>query len=75
MKINTTPSTANTQDLLLNPPSRTCERPRSRRRQINRSRAAYWFAQMRKAVDAACDWKPAPAPRPVQMHITLESNR
>jgi len=26
--------------------------------QLTRSRAAWWFRQMRKAVDAAPDWKP-----------------
>src|SRR5688572_21624339 len=32
----------------------------SRRHQVARSRAAWWFGQMRKAVNAAVEWKPAP---------------
>lgn len=35
-----------------------------RRRRVNR--AKWWFAQMRRAVDAACVWQPARAARPEQ---------
>ena len=31
------------------------------------SRAAWWFAQMRQAVDSAFDWQPAPAARAEQI--------
>lgn len=34
---------------------------RSRRHQLARARAAWWFDQMHKAVDAAPDWKPIPS--------------
>lgn len=35
-------------------------------RQRRRGRAQWWFAQMRRAVDAAIDWQPAPVARPEQ---------
>ena len=39
-------------------------RPRHAGRPAQRaSRAAWWFARMREAVDSAFDWQPAPAPR------------
>ena len=50
-------------------------RRRSRRHQIARSRAAWWFGQMRKAVNAAVEWKPAPLARPEQTYITLNTGR
>jgi hypothetical protein len=48
-----------------------CERPAWRRRQILRSRAAWWFHQMRRAVDSAIEWRPAPAARPEQRTLDL----
>jgi hypothetical protein len=36
-----------------------------RQQQINRAR--WWFAQMRRAVDSALDWQPAPPARPEQI--------
>jgi hypothetical protein len=35
-----------------------------RQRRLSRSR--WWFAQMRRAVDTALDWQPAPPARPEQ---------
>jgi hypothetical protein len=35
-------------------------------RQQKLHRAKWWFAQMRRAVDAARGWQPAPAARPEQ---------
>ncbi len=32
-----------------------------------RTRAQWWFQQMRQVVDHALDWEPAPVPRPEQM--------
>ena len=43
-----------------------------RRHQVNRSRAAWWFGQMRKVVNAAIEWKPTPVARPEQTYITLD---
>jgi hypothetical protein len=45
---------------------------RYRRRQVLRSRAAWWFQQMRRTVDAAIEWKPAPLPRPEQTALDLQ---
>jgi len=36
-----------------------------------RSRARWWFHQMRMAVDTALDWKPAPPARPEQTYLGL----
>jgi hypothetical protein len=47
----------------------------NRRHQVARSRAAWWFGQMRKAVNAAVEWKPAPVARPEQTYITLNTGR
>ncbi len=38
-----------------------------RRRVGRRSRAQWWFQQMRRVVDHALDWQPTPTPRPEQM--------
>ena len=40
-------------------------RPASRR-QLRLERAAWWFGQMRRAVDRAMDWRPTPAGPPQQ---------
>ena len=48
-----------------------CERPAWRRRQTLRSRAAWWFQQMRRAVDGAVEWRPAPPARPEQTTLDL----
>jgi len=57
-------------DLSLNGAA-SCERPAWRRRQMLRSRAAWWFHQMRRAVDTAVEWRPAPTPRPEQTTLDL----
>lgn len=33
------------------------------------TRAKWWFAQMRRVVDAAAAWKPQPAGRPEQIQL------
>ena len=48
-----------------------CERPTWRRRQMLRSRATWWFQQMRRAVDSAVEWRPAPPTRPEQTTLDL----
>jgi len=48
-----------------------CPRPAYRRRQMLRSRAAWWFQQMRRAVDTAIEWNPAPPARPEQATLDL----
>ena len=48
-----------------------CERPAYRRRQQLRSRAAWWFQQMRRAVDSAIEWRPTPPARPEQTSLDL----
>jgi hypothetical protein len=48
-----------------------CERAAWRRRQILRSRAAWWFQQMRRAVDSAVQWRPSPPARPEQGTLDL----
>ena len=42
-------------------PRRPLIRARGRARRAN-----WWFARMREIVDGACDWQPAPPPRPEQ---------
>jgi hypothetical protein len=42
-----------------------CHSPAARRRRLNR--ANWWFERMRQLVDRACDWQPAPEPRPEQI--------
>jgi len=37
------------------------------------SRAQWWFAQMRRVVDRAFDWQPAPPARPEQTCLTLQA--
>jgi hypothetical protein len=37
------------------------------RRQRRLSRANWWFERMRRAVDQAFDWQPAPPARPEQI--------
>ena len=47
----------------------TAQRLPRRTRRI--SRARWWFQQMRRAVDDALDWTPAPPARPEQAQLTL----
>ncbi len=44
---------------------------RSLRRQRRLPGAHWWFDQMRKAVDEAMDWQPAPPARPEQTRLLL----
>ena len=39
------------------------------RRQNRASRGRWWFEQMRRVVDGAMDWEPAPAARPEQTYL------
>ena len=39
------------------------------KRQERTSRSAWWFERMRKVVDNAFDWQPAPQARPEQTFI------
>src|SRR5687767_2236975 len=55
--------------------SKLLTRNSRRRHQVARSRAAWWFGQMRKVVNAAVEWNPAPTARPEQTYITLEARR
>jgi hypothetical protein len=47
---------------------------RQARRQ-RRERAQWWFAQMRRVVDAAMDWRPESKERPAQVHLALAAKR
>jgi len=40
-----------------------------------KSRAEWWFRQMRQVVDKAMDWEPAPRFRPQQMWIAGTNRR
>ena len=77
MKINTSLQTGDahsalvTHQLNLSIPSRSNNRRRPPRK-VARARAAYWFDRMRKAVNAAREWQPAPAARPQQTYINLQ---
>jgi len=42
-----------------------------RRQQMLRSRAQHWFGIMRRVVDSAVEWKPAPLARPEQTSLDL----
>jgi len=42
-----------------------------RRHQMLRSRAQHWFGIMRRVVDSAVEWKPAPLARPEQTSLDL----
>lgn len=50
-----------------------------RRRQVRRtsrlSRARWWFNQMRRVVDNAIEWRPAPSVPPQQIHLPLAQGR
>jgi hypothetical protein len=49
-------------------------RARQARRQ-RRERAQWWFAQMRRAVDVAMDWRPESEGRPAQVYLPLATKR
>lgn len=48
-------------------------RPHVRRRRP--ASARWWFDQMRRAVDQAMDWSPAPSARAEQAHLPLAASR
>jgi hypothetical protein len=48
--------------------ARAC--PSVNRRQRRLSRATFWFERMRRVVDRAFDWQPAPPARPEQIWFT-----
>jgi len=50
---------------------RAARQARRRRRQ----RAQWWFGQMRRVVDAAMEWRPAPPSRPAQVYLELAGKR
>jgi hypothetical protein len=76
MKINTSLTSGDAHGDLITSQLNLAVAPRSNRRRarrpVSRSRAAYWFDRMRKAVNAARDWQPSPAPRPQQTYINLQ---
>ncbi len=43
--------------------------PRVARRDQRRNRASWWFGQMRRVVERAIDWEPAPRFRPEQIYF------
>jgi len=45
------------------------------RRENRAIRAAWWFAQMRRIVSQAIDWKAAPEPRPEQSWLGFPQHR
>jgi hypothetical protein len=47
---------------------------RQARRQ-RRERAQWWFAQMRRVVDAAMEWRPETQGRPAQVYLGLTAKR
>jgi hypothetical protein len=44
-------------------------KPAAGRRERRLTRANWWFARMRQAVDRAFDWAPVPPPRPEQIYF------
>ena len=51
------------------PQPQNCTRRHAR--QLRQNRARWWFAQMRRVVDEAAAWAPAPAARPLQAKLPL----
>jgi hypothetical protein len=47
----------------------------SSHRTRRQSRAQWWFAQMRRVVNQALDWKPIPSARPEQGYLGLAAGR
>jgi hypothetical protein len=45
------------------------------RRPERRTRAQWWFRQMRQVVSEALEWQPAPAARPQQVWLSLSAAR
>jgi hypothetical protein len=59
-------------ELSLNAKSHRLARQARRQR---RERAQWWFAQMRRVVDAAMEWRPESKERPAQVPMELASKR
>ena len=66
--------TMNTEQLEITLPSRN-RRRRSHSRPCRVSRARWWFSQMRRVVDNAIDWTPAPTVQSEQIHLPLAQSR
>ena len=64
----------NKHQLEITLPTATCRRP-GNYRQRRVSRARWWFSQMRRVVDQAVEWTPAPAVRPEQAKLPLARGR
>ena len=67
-------TTMNNQQLEITLQATACRRP-GNYRQRRVSRARWWFGQMRRVVDQAIDWAPAPAARPEQSDLRLARGR
>jgi hypothetical protein len=64
----------NKQQLEITLPAVICRRPPAfRQRRV--SRARWWFSQMRRVVDDAIEWAPAPATRPEQANLPPTQGR
>jgi hypothetical protein len=44
-------------------------------RHRRQTRAEWWFKQMRRVVDLAMEWRPAPAARPQQSYLVLSARQ
>jgi hypothetical protein len=64
----------NKHQLEITLPTAPCRRP-GNYRQRRVSRARWWFSQMRRVVDEAIAWTPAPAARPEQTRLPLAQGR
>jgi len=64
----------NKHQLEITLPIAACRRP-GNYRQRRVSRARWWFNQMRRVVDEAMEWTPAPATRPEQTRLPLAQGR
>ena len=62
------------QQLEITLPTATCRRP-ANYRQRRVSRARWWFSQMRRVVDEAVAWTPAPAIDSEQTNLPLTRGR
>jgi hypothetical protein len=62
-------------ELSLEARSRRLARQGVRQRNQRRQRAQWWFAQMRRAVGAAMEWRPESQGRPAQVYLELTAKR
>jgi len=64
----------NNQQLEITLQANACRRPGTyRQRRV--SRARWWFGQMRRVVDQAIEWAPAPATHSEQSQLPLAHGR